>query len=62
MSSGDLSETSKIANVRMYVGQAIERLKTFRFLQNEIQISCLPVCFDIVVICCSVCNLLDPLC
>jgi hypothetical protein len=32
MSSGDVSETSKIANVRIYVGQAIGRLKTFRFL------------------------------
>jgi hypothetical protein len=51
-----------LLNVRIYVEQAIERLKTFRFLKNEIQISCLPVCDDIVVVCCSVCNLLDPLC
>jgi hypothetical protein len=62
MSSRDVSETSKIANVRMYVEQAIERLKTFYFLKNEIPISCLPVCDDIVVVCCSVCKLLDPLC
>ena len=62
MSSGDVSEIFKIANVRIYVEQAIGRLKTFRFLKNEIPISCLPVCDDIVVACCSVCNLLDPLC
>jgi hypothetical protein len=29
MSSGDVSETSKIANVRIYVEQAIGRLKHF---------------------------------
>ena len=29
MSSGDASETSKIANARIYVEQAIERLKHF---------------------------------
>jgi hypothetical protein len=52
MSSGDVSETSKITNVRIYVEQVIERLKTFRFLKNEISISCLPVCDDIVVVCC----------
>ena len=62
MSSGDVSEIFKIANVRIYVEQAIGRLKTFRFLKNEIPIFCLPVCDDIVVVCCSVCNLLDPLC
>lgn len=62
MPSGDVLETSKIANVRIYVEQAIGRLKTFRFLKNEIPISCLPVCDDIVVVCCAACNLLDPLC
>jgi hypothetical protein len=62
MSSGDVSETSNIANDRIYAEQAIGRLKAFGFLKNEISISCLPVCDDIVVLCCSVCNLLDPLC
>jgi hypothetical protein len=33
MSSGDVSETSKIANVRIYVEQKIGRLKTFRSKQ-----------------------------
>ncbi|CAC5371840.1 unnamed protein product [Mytilus coruscus] len=62
MPSGGVLETSKIANVRIYVEQAIGRLKTFHFLKNEIPISCLPVCDDIVVVCCAACNLLDPLC
>ena len=49
MSSGDVSETSNIANDRIYAEQAIGRLKAFGFLKNEISISCLPVCDDIVV-------------
>ncbi|XP_071177651.1 uncharacterized protein [Mytilus edulis] len=61
MSSGDVLETSKIAIVRIYVEQAIGRLKTFRFFKNEIPISCLPVFDDIVVVCCAACNMLDPL-
>ena len=62
MSASAVTETSRIANVRIYVEQAIGRLKTFRFLKNEIPISCLPVSDDIVVTCCAICNLLDPLC
>lgn len=57
-----VTETSRIANVRIYVEQAIGRLKTFRFLKHEIPIACLPVSDDIVVTCCAICNLLDPLC
>ncbi|KAK6167374.1 hypothetical protein SNE40_021418 [Patella caerulea] len=58
----DVKETSRIANVRIYVEQAIGRLKTFRILKNEIPINCLPVCDDLVIICCALCNLMDPLC
>ena len=62
MTRSDVSETSKIANVRIYVEQAIGRLKTFRILKNEIPVSCLPVCDDIIIVCAACCNLLDPLC
>ena len=62
MISKDVTETSRIANVRIYVEQAIGRLKTFRILKNEIPVSCLPVCDDIVIVCGACCNLLDPLC
>ena len=50
MTSTDVHTTSKIANVRIYVEQAIGRLKTLRFLKNEIPISCLPVSDDTVVV------------
>ena len=62
MKTKSVQETSKIANVRIYVEQAIGRIKTFRFLKNEIPISCLPVVDDIVIVACALCNLLDPLC
>ena len=62
MTSNDVAETSRIANVRIYVEQAIGRLKTFRILKNEIPVSCLPVCDDIIIVCAACCNLLDPLC
>ena len=62
MSSAHVRETSRIANVRIYVEQAIGRVKNFRFLKNEIPITCLPVVDDIVIVACALCNLLDPLC
>ena len=42
--------------------EIISLVQTFRFLKNEIPISCLPVVDDIVIVACALCNLLDPLC
>ena len=39
----DVRETSNIANVRIYVEQAIGRLKVFLLLKNELPISLLPL-------------------
>ena len=58
----DVKETSNIANVRIYVEQAIGRLKVFLLLKNELPITLLPLADDIVRVCCSLCNLLPPLC
>ena len=58
----DVRETSNIANVRIYVEQAIGRLKVFLLLKNELPISLLPLADDIVRVCCALCNLLPPLC
>lgn len=57
----DVQETSRIANVRIYVEQAIGRLKNFKMLKDELPITCLPLCDDIVIVCCSLCNLMPPL-
>ena len=39
--SKEVKETSRIANVRIYVEQAIRRLKRFLILKNELPINCL---------------------
>jgi hypothetical protein len=62
MTTPAVRETSKMANVRIYVEQAIGRLKNFRILKNEVPITCLPVINDIVIVACALCSLLDPLC
>nr|CAH3181162.1 unnamed protein product [Porites lobata] len=58
----DVRETSNIANVRIYVEQAIGRLKVFLILKNELPFTLLPLADDIVRVCCALCNLLPPLC
>jgi hypothetical protein len=49
MSSGDVSETSKIANVRIYVEQAIGRLKHFVSWRMKFQY---PVCLCLTILFC----------
>ena len=62
MSSKDVQSTSRIANVRIYVEQAIKRMKVFHILQHEIPINILPLVDDIVVSICALTNFLPPLC
>ena len=54
-------ETSLIANVRIYVEQAIKRVIDFDILKKELPISLLPLLDDIVVVCCALCNVKKPL-
>ena len=62
MLPSDVRKTSNIANVRIYVEQAIGRVKRFHILKNELPITLLPLVDDIVRVCCALCNLLPPLC
>ena len=62
MLGDDVAETSKIANVRIYVEQAIGRLKYFNMLSSVMPVKCVPLCDDILKVCCALCNLLPPLC
>ena len=61
MLPSDVRKTSNIANVRIYVEQAIGRVKWFHILKNELPITLLPLVDDIVRVCCALCNLLPPL-
>ena len=49
MSEADVRQTSIIANVRIYVEQAIKRIKEFHIINNEVPIMLLPLIDDIVL-------------
>lgn len=57
MSASDVQETSIIANVRIYVAQAIKSIKDFYILKKELPVSLLPLLDDIVVVFSAFCNL-----
>ena len=61
MCNSDVQKTSSIANVRIYVEQAIKRLKDYRILKNEIPLLYLPIFDDIVRVCSALHNLKEPL-
>ena len=58
----EVKETSWIANARIYVEQAIGRLKRFNSLKNELPINCLPFSDALVQVVCALTCLQDPLC
>ena len=61
MSNTDVQDTSRIANLRIYVEQAIQRIKTFGILNRELPITPLPLADDVTIVCSALCNLLPPL-
>ena len=64
MSAGDVKATTKeIANLRIHVERAIQRLKTltFRIRKYTLPLTLLPVIDNIVITCAALCNLYGPL-
>ena len=61
MTSSDIRETSKVANVRIFVEKAIARIKWFRILKTQLPLLEMPLLDDIVICCCRLVNLLPPL-
>ena len=57
----DVQKTNTIANLRIFVEQAIRRLKTFRIIKNELPISLIGNLDSIVIVCAALCNLYKPL-
>ena len=49
MTKEDLAKISKIANVQIYVEQAIKKMKDFKILSNELQILRLPLADDAII-------------
>ena len=60
MSSKEVKTTSTIANVRIYVEQAMKRIIHFFILKRELPISLLPLIDDIGIVCSSLGNLNEP--
>ena len=61
-SKSEVKKTKEIANLRIYVEQAIRRLKTFRIEKNELPISTLGNLDNIIAVCAAIYNLFKPLC
>ena len=62
MTSENVRKTSRIAIARMYVENAIRRVKNFRILKNELPFLLLPIADDIIKVCSMFTNLSEPLC
>ena len=62
MTATDVHTTSRIANVRIYVEQAIARMKNFCIIKHELPASLLPLIDDIAVVCAVMTNFMEPLC
>ena len=54
-------KTSSVANVRIYVEQAIKRMKDYRILKHKVPLDYLPIFSDIVKVCAALCNMKEPL-
>lgn len=61
MSESEVTKTKTIANRRIYIEQAIRRLKYFRILKYELPITLVQHLDDIIESCAGICNLYPPL-
>ena len=61
MTAAECKKTKEIANLRIHVERAINRIKTYRILKNVMPMTLLPLIDDIVLTCAALCNLKPPL-
>ena len=61
MTKTECSKTKDIANLRIHVERAINRIKTFRILKNTIPLTLIPLADDIISTCAALCNIQAPL-
>ena len=62
MTATNIQKASRIANVRIYVEQAVAIMKTFRIIKHEQPKSFLPLVDDIVPLYAIMTNFMEPLC
>ena len=61
MTKANVRQTKTIANARIHVERAINRIKWFAILKHVLPITLVPVADEIVSVCATLCNLLPPL-
>lgn len=61
MCARNVMKTKRIANIRIHVERAINRLKWFKILDSTLQLNLLPLFNDVLVICAALCNIHGPL-
>ena len=61
MTSCQVKQTKKVANVRIHVERVIRRLKTFRFLSQVIPINMLKHANNILLVCAAITNMQGPI-
>ena len=57
----DVKETSSIANIKIYVEQAMKRIKDFKILKTQKPMLYLPIMNEVLCICAALTNLKPPL-
>ena len=63
MTEQEVKETSRVANLRIYVEQAIQRMKVYRILTaGDFPVLLLPIVDDILITIAALCNLKGHLC
>ena len=61
MTSNQVRQTKKVANVRIHVERVIRRLKLFRFLSQTIPINMLKYANNILFVCAAITNMQGPI-
>ena len=61
LSARDVEETRQLANIRIHVERAMERIKNFRILSDKVPLYLVPHVDNIMMIVCALSNLMDPL-
>ena len=61
LAAAEVKESQSIASVRIHIERAIQRVKKFRRLRNEIPLSFHGSVNQIWTVCCMLCNFMTPL-
>ena len=61
LTEAEVKESQTIASVRIHVERAIERVKRFRQIKNEIPLALHGTVNQMWTVCCLLCNLMPPL-